>query len=220
MSSSACKRAHAIRRGAIPGFIRRTSVLVGLLVAAGAAVSGVSEAQDRRPLPAAAVRAGFLLNFLRFTEWPDSVFADDLAPVVVTICGDSELVETLRAIVPNERVGAKQRLISVVDVDDATSNGRTPDAETQRTRLRSSHMAYFGSIPRTQAQAWLRQCRDRPVLTVSERARFTQDGGMIELVVRNGRMTFDVVPDRIRDAGITLSSKVLRLGRNVEAGPL
>ncbi|HEY6598075.1 MAG TPA: YfiR family protein [Pseudomonadales bacterium] len=199
--------------------VSKFAMRLGVFAAATVVAASHCSAQGSEPIPVAAARAGFILNFLRFTEWPDSVFAGDSSAVVVAVTGDRELVSTLSTLVRDERIGRKQRAVKVVEVESPAPSGRTADAEVQRTRLRNSHLAFVGPQARDRLQSVLRETSGRPVLTVSETPRFAERGGMIGLVVRDGRMTFDIAPQRIRSAGIDLSSKVLRLGRVVGEPP-
>ena len=54
------------------------------------------------------------------------------------------------------------------------------------------------------------------VLTVSDAPRFAERGGMLGLVVREGRLAFDANAEAIRQTRLKVSSKVLRLARIVE----
>ena len=58
----------------------------------------------------------------------------------------------------------------------------------------------------------------QPVLTVGDQAGFNAAGGMIELVSVAGRIVFQANPAAIRNAGLVVSAKVLKLARAVEAG--
>lgn len=66
------------------------------------------------------------------------------------------------------------------------------------------------------APALLRAQTGRPVLTVSDADGFLARGGMVELVLVNDALRFDVRLDTLRAAGLGLSSQVLRLARQVQ----
>ncbi len=53
---------------------------------------------------------------------------------------------------------------------------------------------------------------------MSDDTGFVSERGMLALVIRGGRMTFDADPEQIDRAGLTVSSKVLRLAHVVKPG--
>jgi hypothetical protein len=85
--------------------------------------------------------------------------------------------------------------------------------------LRRSHLVFFhasaGAVP---SQA-LSDLWGQPVLTVSDMPEFTRAGGMIGLVRISGHVAFEANPMAIRNAGLMLSAKVLKLAR-LTRGPL
>lgn len=56
---------------------------------------------------------------------------------------------------------------------------------------------------------------DSPVLVVSDAAPMLDEGAMINLQVEDGRIVFDVDLDAARRAGLSISTKLLRLARYV-----
>ena len=52
-----------------------------------------------------------------------------------------------------------------------------------------------------------------PVLTVSDVPGFAAQGGMLGLVRSGRHMAFEANPDAIRNGGVSLSAKVLKLAR-------
>jgi hypothetical protein len=60
--------------------------------------------------------------------------------------------------------------------------------------------------------------RDQPVLTVGDGPGFVRSGGMIGFVLSDGRVRFEIGPDRISPTGLTVSSQLLKLAIIVHAG--
>jgi hypothetical protein len=54
------------------------------------------------------------------------------------------------------------------------------------------------------------------VLTIGETDRFAQAGGMIRLIIDEGRVRFDVNIVSAERAGLKVSSQLLKLARKVE----
>jgi hypothetical protein len=63
------------------------------------------------------------------------------------------------------------------------------------------------------ATPFLRAARGSPTLTVGESARFTAQGGIINFVLQEGTVRFQINPGEAERAGLRISSHLLRLAR-------
>lgn len=181
-----------------------------------------SFAQRAAPVETVEVEAAFLVNFLRYTQWPQGTFPTTEAPYVVTVVGSPQAVEGVRAVArAASRVGG--RPIEVLALSAARGAlsapiGSTKDRENL-ARLRSSHLVYFhssaGNVLPDQALADL---WGQPVLTVSNLPGFTTAGGMLGLVKASDHIVFEANPGAIRHAGLLVSAKVLKLARLRQGG--
>ena len=158
------------------------------------------------------VQAAFLINFLRYTEWPPDRIGNPGDPLVITVIGDPAAADTLRkltALVPP----IQGRRIQVQRVEFPVGADATVRAGISE-RLRRSHLVFVHRA-REPVEAILGDLSGQPVLTVGSMAGFARAGGMIELQRRGGRIAFDANPDAIRNARLVVSAKVLKLARIV-----
>jgi hypothetical protein len=180
-----------------------------------------SAGPSARPPSEDEVSAAFLLNFLRYTDWPPRSFATADAPYVIAVVGNESVATHVRAVVAAAgRING--RPVEVRWVSSARGTRAAPfdsaqDRENQ-SLLRRSHLVFFhssaGNIP---AQA-LSDLWSQPVLTVSDVPDFTRAGGMLGLVRQAGHIAFEANPVAIRNARLMLSAKVLKLAR-LTGGP-
>ncbi len=162
--------------------------IAAILVVIGTGVAGQAVTQP-------ALRAAFLYNFAKFTEWPD----DTAAAGALTLCVlDDGAVE----VALTELVGT------------SLINGRsvTVSRGASGTRLRTCHILYIGETDTPRATI-LDEVEKVPVLTVSNGDEFVRTGGMIGLFVEEGRMRFAINPDAAQRAGVRLSSRLLQLAK-------
>lgn len=153
------------------------------------------------------VRAVYLLNFIRFTEWPSASLPEG-APYVVGVAGNRALEEELLALADKQRV--RDRKVRVVRVNHARD-------------VEGCHLLYIEAAPRQGeesapgADELLPSVRGRPVLTVSDSPDFLKRGGAINLyVAEEAKLRFAITPSNARGAGLTLSSRLLALAKIVE----
>jgi hypothetical protein len=164
-------------------------VAVQLLVSAWTLAQGTVEP---------ALKAAFLYNFMKFTEWPAEAVPSDSA---ITLCvfGDEAVANALEQTVKGRQVGG--RSVSVARVNVALS---------------SCHILYVSGVDRRQAVEVIERVKAAPVFTVGDLDGFAALGGVGQLFVENGKMRFALNPSSAQRAGLRLSSKLLALARVVK----
>lgn len=143
------------------------------------------------------VKAAFLYNFARFTSWPD----DQLDPGSFVLCvraGEALNAALLSAIADKELQG---RRVSVRRLG--------PGEAIQGCQLLYLDIGSDGGPGLAAATA---------MLTVGEGREFAQNQGMIGFYLIDGRLRFAINPERARQAGLQLSSRLLGLAEIVDSG--
>jgi len=167
---------------------------LALLLAALAALC-LAQSASAQAGSEAALKLRLVLTLSRFVQWPAPVVADQpLALCVGTRRGE---VDPVFAAADGQSVGTRRvRLLKA-----GGSEG--------------CDLLYLPSGA-DQAAALLRAQAQRPVLTVSDADGFLTRGGMVELVLVNDALRFDVNQTALRSAHLGLSSQALRLARHVQ----
>jgi uncharacterized protein DUF4154 len=168
------------------------ALLAGVLFLCPAA----AVAQD---VSVSSLKAAFLMNFVKFAEWPASAVPSRR---VFTFCvaGDRAVFEELeRSITSNSRPD----LMAVTYV--------TADGAHQ-----ACQMLYLGGRDLGESRRVIESLRDAPVFTASDVRGFAAAGGIAELRLEDGRMRFTINCAAARRAHIALSAKLLSLARLVK----
>lgn len=142
------------------------------------------------------VKAAFILNFTRFVEWPKNAFESDSSPLVIGILGTDPFGKSLDETVQGETVNGRK-----LEVRRFTSLG---DVE-------GCHVLFVSATEARSVKIITQRLQNQPVLTVGDGEGFTKAGGMIALYTENRRIRFRVNAETGRRAGLTFSSKLLRL---------
>ena len=148
----------------------------------------------------ASVRISFLLNFSRFTEWPDSGLALDTPMTFCIAPGDPEMSSAFTAL---QRQTLRNRPVSAIHV------ARPADA------VRCNVLYLPTEVPGGSAP-WLASVERAGTLTVSDRPDFTEEGGVIGLIMVAGRYRFDVNLGSAKRRNLSLSADLLKLARSVK----
>ncbi len=141
------------------------------------------------------VKVGYLYNFARFVDWPAQAFGDERAAIRLGILGKDPFGEDLKFIRDKTAHGRRFEIRQVAGAGE----------------LKECHILFIGSSEKKNLEHILAGLRGSPVLTVSDMEGFAQRGGTINFIRTEGRIRFAVNPGAARRAGLTISSKLLRL---------
>lgn len=144
------------------------------------------------------VKAAFLLNFTKFVEWPADQFGEPNAPIAICIAGDNPVGLALDQMLEGELVGTRKVVMLRSPPDPA----------------KSCKVLFIGRADHEAAK--LIANAGRSVLTVGESDRFLSDGGMINFVLDNRRVRFDINQNAVANSALKLSSKLFSVARRVE----
>lgn len=144
------------------------------------------------------LKAVFIFRFASFVEWPDSAFRSPDEPLVIGILGKDPFGGALEDVVRSET--ARNRPIQVrrfADIQD----------------VRDCHILFVSRSEAGRVSQIVRALHGRPILLVSDIDRFPAEGGMIGFTTAESRVQLAINVASVRDAGLTVSSKLLRLAR-------
>ena len=145
------------------------------------------------------VKAVFLFNFAKYVTWP-VVAIGEPSPAGVRICVtvDDAIYNLLNPAVQGEVVDGKPLIpVSLDDLDEA----------------KRCQILYVGDSRSADAKAWLAAVRGAQVLTVADGV--LNDETIIAFVRDNNRIRFDINRASANRRNLNVSSKLLRLARQV-----
>lgn len=186
-------------------------------VAALALLLACAAAGAQAPLPARDVEAAYLINFLRFTQWPASSFESAQAPFVIGVVGSDDTAAAVRAVAQaastiNGRAIEVRALRATHATHASGAGGRAHEAPSD-SAVPAPHLVFFHESGGAPSRQELARFAGKPVLTVGDTPGFIAAGGMIELVNSAAHIVFAANPSAIADARLVVSSKVLKLAR-------
>jgi hypothetical protein len=147
------------------------------------------------------VKAAFLYNFAKFTDWP-AVQAPAEEQFTICILGDDPFGSALGPLNGKPIAGKPVDMRRLTEPRDV-----------------SGCRIVFVGRPHTENIAGLAAAlQSQPVLTVGDYPGFVRSGGMIGFVLDDGRIRFEINPDRIALAGLTVSSQMLKLAIIIRDG--
>jgi hypothetical protein len=142
------------------------------------------------------VKAAFLVNFARFVEWPPQSFGAANDPLVVGVYGNGLFGAALEEAVLGKRIGGRPAVIR-----------RT----SQISALRSCHVVFLPASEINHFRELSNSLGDLSVLLVGETEGFAESGGVINFILENERVRFEISPSAAARVHLKISSKLLQL---------
>ena len=171
-----------------------------LLATATLLVALASAARAQTDSVEYAIKATYLYKFAPFVEWPTGAFAAATSPLVVCVVGTDPFGPLLDRAVAGQPAG--QRPIQILRLETVSAAS-------------GCHIAYLGGSPGQSVAHALAALRGRPVLTVTDRDRNPGAAGIIQFMLHENRVRFEIDDRLAAEAGLGISSKVLNLALRV-----
>lgn len=160
------------------------------------------------------LKAAFVLNFIRYTEWPDAAFTDAHAPLRVAVVQNPAAARDLTRLAAGKHVHGRTLRVTLV-----TARDRTP--QQIAAALAGFQAVYFCDLPPALARAVIRELPPPYTLTASDLPALVRHGAMLGVVREGDRLGIQANLDAIRRSRLSVSSKLLSLARvePTETGP-
>ena len=144
-----------------------------------------------------ALKAAYVYNFARFTEWPHGAVQAD-GPLVLCVLGDAAVGAALEKTVKGRMLAGHSLSVSHVAITGPNQ---------------MCHVLYVAGVTVDRAAQLIARLRESPVLTISDIEGFTEQGGVARFFFEHGRLRFSVRVGAARRAGLQISSRLLALAR-------
>jgi len=176
----------------------RDRLISPLALLAAAALSGAIAGASLPPREYQ-VKAAFLYNFARFTEWPGASFSSSKEPLTICVIGEDPFQTDLDEAVKGKLAGEREILVRRLNSGAAGT----------------CQMAFVSTSERKRYRRLLDSLAGSGVLTVGDGAGFAQAGGVVNLVLDGGTIRFEINLDAAERAHLKISSAVLGLAKIV-----
>lgn len=155
------------------------------------------------------IKLAYIVNFIRFTTWPQSHLPTEDTPLVISIIDQTDNSKDMADALNNYTIDKHPVKVQLFDKLQLKDNHIT---EEQISKLRQSHVIYYRNSNPTDIRVIAEIQQKMRFLYIGDMKHFAKDGGMIGFEESTGKITFMVNINTIRQSDIQVSSKVLRLG--------
>ncbi len=168
---------------------RRVACLVMLLVY-------LPSPSQEIPVSEYQVKAVWLLNFARFVEWPATAFPNARSPVVVGVLGKDPFGRELEQALDGKTVQGRCFQIKRVSTDP---------------EMRGCHILFVASSERRRSRDLPEKLKGACVLTVGESDEFLDQGGIINFLLKDKTVRFEINLKAAQSAELKLDANLLKV---------
>jgi YfiR/HmsC-like len=153
------------------------------------------------------IKAAMLANLFILVDWPSAKTGDASSPFIVGVAGSDDMETAIGRILartPGKTRAGHQIVVKKISGVDGVDR---------------CEAVFVGGSDRKRMQAVIQALGARPVLTIGESDRFLSVGGMVGLMVKDDRVQVEVNLAAAQSAGLSISSRLLRIAavRGTEA---
>jgi len=145
------------------------------------------------------VKAAFLYNFTKFVKWPAKAFDNATSPIKICILGESPFGEALDTI-RNKTAGGRQ--IEVVEAKGVND-------------IDACHILFISADSEEKFFRSLEHIRGLSILTVGDRQGFARRGCVMNFVMVDKKVHFEINTTSAERAELKISSQLLKIARIV-----
>jgi hypothetical protein len=186
-----------IRHPQLAAFLTALAILSGLTILWPCADHSQASAGTENEL-----KIAFLYNFAKFVEWPEKKLVSLENVFSICVIGNDKMHETAGQLLQDKQVQGR-KVVTYVP--------RSPE------QVRKCQILFVDSSATERTEGEWVVMRNAPILTVGETESFVRQGGIIHFFVEDGTIRFAISPKAAERAELKISSKLLKLGRIVEA---
>ena len=147
------------------------------------------------------VKAAYLYKFGGFVEWPQTAFAAPDSPTNLCILGSDPFGALLDKVVDGQHIGDHPIVVKRLEKVEHQSG---------------CQILFVGGADDKKTSQALEAVRGESVLTITDGARTPQATGIINFVIADNRVRFEIDDQAAAANGVVISSKLLDLARSAK----
>lgn len=147
-----------------------------------------------------AIKATYLYKFAPFVEWPEHAFASPQSPFSLCVVGTDPFGDVLDEAVAGQHVSGRPIVVRRL---------------AAATRNPGCQILFVAGSPAESVAAALATVRGTPVLTVTDNENNTEAKGIVNFVLQDNHVRFQIDNMAAAANGLVISSKLLSLAVDV-----
>lgn len=155
------------------------------------------------------IKAAFLYNFINFVDWPKEKVEDNDNLITIGIIGKDPFEQAFEPLKNKQAKGKKVLIKRFISFKESTLSTDQIEA------IRKCHLLFICRSEKEQLRKIINIVKDHNVLTVGDMNDFLESGGIINFVIDDQKVRFEINNNSAKQAKLNIRSKLLRLAKKV-----
>jgi hypothetical protein len=179
-----------------------TPRLALILLLAGSTRTAFAQSQDASDSSEYLIKAGFIYNFAKLVEWPTLPSSSN---IVIGVLGNDSVAKVIENAVSGKKLDGRSFVVKRLKWSKDLQCGCQILFVTSRENVPTDEV--------------LQTYKNTSVLTISESPGFAKRGFIINFILENNQVRFEVNVEAARQVGLNVSSRLLSLAKIVQTDP-
>lgn len=147
------------------------------------------------------IKAKYLYNLARFVDWPEHTFADSNSSYIIGILGKDPFGIDLEKTIEGKKI-----------------NGRNFSVKRFKNykNIQFSHILFINFTDPQKLDQAIKKIDNKFILTVGDAENFAHKGGILNFIIKDKKIRFQINLQAAKKSGIQISSKILRQAYIIE----
>jgi len=147
------------------------------------------------------IKAAFVYNFAQFVDWPAEAFPRNDSPIIIGILGSDPFSAAVTRSIQDKTAKGRPFVVRRLGMEPA---------------VKECHILVVSASEARRFDKLMKLINGAPVLTIGESNGFARNGGIINLVLENGKTRMEINVGAANQARLNISSKLLSLAKIVQ----
>lgn len=163
------------------------------------------------------VKAAFLYNFIKFVDWPEEETANTNELITIGIIGKDPFGNAFEPIKDKPVKGRKVVVKWFKGLEELEKSSQKDKSQEhpQIEAIRKCHLLFICPSEKERFKEIINSLKDNSVLTVADTQGFLESGGIINFVIEENKVNFEINVAAAEHAKLKIRSQLLRLAKRV-----
>ncbi len=159
------------------------------------------------------IKAAFLYNFIQFVDWPKEKTPNQDDPIILGIIGEDPFGNSFGPIEDKQIKGRKSLINRFEGIEKLKKS--SDKGKSKIDSIRQCHLLFICSSEEDHLKEIINLVNGYGVLTVGETSNMLESGGVVNFLVEENKVRFEINLTAARDEKLTIRSQLLRLATKV-----
>jgi hypothetical protein len=172
---------------------------------------------DTAQIQGSQVKAAFIYNFIKFVDWPEEQATDANEPITIGILGSSQFGDAFGKIKDSQIKGKKVVIKNFKGLGPSQGSEQNESEEIQNKikQIGKCNVLFVCASEEEFFKRISQPLEKHHVLTISDTRRFLENGGIINFVMEEKKVRFEINMASAKRSKLEIRSKLLRLAKRV-----